>query len=150
LQWVIAIAGFIGFISAVLGLVLSIIFEPTLGPAMAITATFFYLLAVFFSPEKGVEEAKRLVRAHRLWETYLVNKIGLSAEQIHEEAEKYEHLLSDELLDEVDKILGFPNTDPHGSPIPAKLGLPKFPLSRLQQKDQAAIAQSQINERISA
>lgn len=223
LQWVIAIAGLVGFLSAVLGLVLAILFETTPGPAMAITATLFYLLAVFFAPEKGllfrfyhkrklkkriqledclkqayrmqnkgqlslsqlknrlevsnkklnkqlqllqlkgyfskekqrltekgIQQAERLVRAHRLWETYLVDKIGLTAEQIHEEAEKYEHLLTDEILDQVDKTLGFPNIDPHGSPIPAKLGFPKLPLSRLREKDQAVIAQSQMNERISA
>lgn len=223
LQWVIAIAGIVGFLSAVLGLVLAIIFETTPGPAMAITATLFYLLAVFFAPqkgllfriyhkiklrrriqledclkqayrlqnmgqltlvqlknqldvsssrlnkelqtlrlkgffakdklqltEKGIEQAERLVRAHRLWETYLVDKIGLTAEQIHEEAEKYEHLLTDEILEELDRTLGFPNTDPHGSPIPTKLGFPKFPLSRLKQQEEAVIAQNQINERISA
>jgi len=69
---------------------------------------------------KGVNEANRLVRAHRLWETYLVQQMGLTEEQIHEEAEKYEHLLTEELLDEVDQELGFPKIDPHGSPIPNK------------------------------
>lgn len=68
----------------------------------------------------GIKEANRLVRAHRLWETYLVNQMGLSAEQIHEDAEKYEHLLTDEILDELDKKLGYPKLDPHGSPIPTK------------------------------
>lgn len=70
--------------------------------------------------EKGILEATRLVRAHRLWETYLVDKIGLSQEQIHEDAERYEHLLTEEILDEVDRTLGFPEKDPHGSPIPNK------------------------------
>ena len=46
--------------------------------------------------------------------------MGLSAEQIHEDAEKYEHLLTDDMLDEVDAKLGFPKEDPHGSPIPPK------------------------------
>lgn len=55
--------------------------------------------------KKGEEEAKRLVRAHRLWETYLVNKVGLTEDQIHEDAEKYEHLLTAEILDEVDQTL---------------------------------------------
>ncbi len=70
--------------------------------------------------EKGVEQANRMVRAHRLWETYLVNRIGLTAEQIHEDAEKYEHLLTDELLDEMDAALNYPDLDPHGSPIPKR------------------------------
>ncbi len=68
----------------------------------------------------GITEANKLVRAHRLWETYLVNQIGLTSEQIHEDAEKYEHLLTDEMLDEMDQALGYPTTDPHGSPIPVK------------------------------
>lgn len=68
--------------------------------------------------EKGLAEANQLVRAHRLWETYLVQKIGLTEEQIHEDAEKYEHLLTAELLKEVDRSLGYPTQDPHGSPIP--------------------------------
>ncbi|MEL6866001.1 MAG: iron chelate uptake ABC transporter family permease subunit [Bacteroidota bacterium] len=70
--------------------------------------------------EVGRKEAYRLVRAHRLWETFLVDKMGLTEEQIHEDAEKYEHLLTEEILDEVDRSLGFPTTDPHGSPIPGK------------------------------
>lgn len=70
--------------------------------------------------DTGMQRANKLVRAHRLWETYLVQQIGLTEEQIHEDAEKYEHLLTDDILDEVDKELGFPTKDPHGSPIPTK------------------------------
>jgi Mn-dependent DtxR family transcriptional regulator len=69
---------------------------------------------------EGEHMANKLIRAHRLWETYLVTEMGLSAEQIHEDAEKYEHLLTDDMLDEVDAKLGFPKEDPHGSPIPPK------------------------------
>jgi ABC-type Mn2+/Zn2+ transport system permease subunit/Mn-dependent DtxR family transcriptional regulator len=69
---------------------------------------------------EGELKAQQLVRAHRLWETYLVNQVGLSETQIHEDAEKFEHLLTPELLDQVDKELGYPEKDPHGSPIPAK------------------------------
>ncbi len=64
--------------------------------------------------------ALKLIRAHRLWETYLVDKLHLSPDQIHDEAENYEHFLSDDLLDEVDELLGSPESDPHGSPIPPK------------------------------
>lgn len=195
LNRVIPLAALIGLISAVLGLLLAIVFETTPGPAMAVTATSLYLLTVLFSPKKGlvfnyfrkqkeqqkiqledtlkqafklhergklslpnlldrlgftksilqqrirtlvskgfinnndstlqlttegISQANKLVRAHRLWETYLVNKIGLSEEQIHEDAEKYEHLLTEEMLDEVDEALGYPTLDPHGSPIPSK------------------------------
>ncbi|MEM9547514.1 MAG: iron chelate uptake ABC transporter family permease subunit [Bacteroidota bacterium] len=69
---------------------------------------------------KGKLEAEALVRAHRLWETYQVNTMGLGEGEIHEEADRYEHLLTDELLDEVDAKLGYPEMDPHGSPIPKK------------------------------
>jgi Mn-dependent DtxR family transcriptional regulator len=99
---------------------------------------------------RGQELARRLVRAHRLWETYLVDKMGMDAENIHDEAEHFEHLLTDEMLDEVDAELGFPELDPHGSPIPAKIGLPKFPLSRLQSDQSARIAAKQMNEHITA
>lgn len=68
----------------------------------------------------GKASAEKLVRAHRLWETYLVQQMGLTEEQIHDDAEKYEHLLTEEILDNMDKDLGFPTTDPHGSPIPPK------------------------------
>ncbi len=75
----------------------------------------------FFDLTKdGEVQAQRLVRAHRLWETYLVNQVGLNESQIHEDAERFEHFLTNEVLDEVDQELGFPSTDPHGSPIPSK------------------------------
>ena len=190
---VVAISALIGVLSAILGLILAIKFETTPGPAMAVTATGFYLLAVLFSPGRGLvfrkyktadlrrriqfedalkqayrlhergeltlqnlnervgfsesilknqlkklvarglvqrsggelsvtpagqTTAQKLIRAHRLWETYLVNQIGLSPEQIHDDAEKYEHLLTEEIIAEVDRELGFPEVDPHGSPIP--------------------------------
>jgi len=195
LKRVILLSALIGFSSAISGLLIAIYLDTTPGPAMAVTATLVYLLAVFFAPEKGIlwrtlrkqrqrsrvyyedclkkafnlheqqmlnfealaaelewgqhtlrrrlryltgrglfrsdkleltekglTAAERLVRAHRLWETYLADKIGLSADQIHDEAERYEHLLPDHLLDEVDEALGFPTTDPHGEPIPARRG----------------------------
>jgi ABC-type Mn2+/Zn2+ transport system permease subunit/Mn-dependent DtxR family transcriptional regulator len=195
LKRVILLSATIGFSSAIAGLLIAIYLDTTPGPAMAVTATLVYLLAVFFAPEKGIlwralrrqrqrrrvfledclkkafnlherhtltfdalaeelgwgrlelrrrlkfltgrglfradkleltekglEAAQRLVRAHRLWETYLADKIGLSTDQIHDEAERYEHLLPDHLLDEVDEALGFPTLDPHGEPIPARRG----------------------------
>ena len=66
----------------------------------------------------GFTNGYKLVRAHRLWETYLVEKLGLNADQIHEDAEKYEHILTEALVEEVARQLGNPETDPHGSPIP--------------------------------
>ena len=100
--------------------------------------------------EKGKGEAMRLVRAHRLWETYLVNEIGLNAEQIHEDAEKQEHLLTQEMLDEVDAALGFPEEDPHGSPIPVRKGMPSFSLNNLQIDQFAKIAAQQASDAIEA
>jgi len=195
LNRVIVISGVIGILSAVFGLIASILLDTTPGPAMTICATIFYFMAVLFSPTKGllfrfrqntiekhrvvredilrqvikkypdasmgiseianrlgipiskiakyarrmsqsqllaiennevtltkagVAKAERLVRAHRLWETYQVKKMGLESSQIHAEADEIEHFLSEELLDEIDKELGYPTKDPHDSPIPSK------------------------------
>jgi len=98
--------------------------------------------------KKGKSEANRLVRAHRLWETYLVQQMGMTEEQIHEEAEKYEHLLTDEILDEVDVTLGYPTIDPHGSPIPTRKDHPDLPLYNLD-INQKAVIDPQQNESIS-
>ncbi len=98
---------------------------------------------------KGIDEANRLVRAHRLWETYLVDQIGLNEKQIHAEAEKYEHLLTDEILDEVDATLGYPTTDPHGSPIPSKIGSIQS-LWQLAKGERTTVAQQQPNQLIAA
>ncbi|NNE29675.1 MAG: iron chelate uptake ABC transporter family permease subunit [Saprospiraceae bacterium] len=100
--------------------------------------------------EQGTQEAERLVRAHRLWETYLVEKVGLSEEQIHEEAEKYEHLMSEDMISKVDKALGFPSKDPHGSPIPLKAGAPIHPLIDMQIGQSARIDDLQIDKNIQA
>lgn len=223
LHFALMIAALFGFLSALMGLFFAILFETTPGPAMAVTATGFYLLAAFFSPKKGLafrffqkrklqsriqledvlkvafrqqqlgpltegellknlglsktglqaqlqilrskeliekdrlaltetgrEEGRRLVRAHRLWETYLANEMGLTAEQIHDDADKYEHLLTDEILDDVDKVLGYPTTDPHGSPIPARRGLPEFSLLQLQPDEKGTIAAKQPGEYVTA
>lgn len=194
LKKVLVIAGVIGLLSAVSGLFISILFETTPGPAMTLMATFYYLLAVIFSPQKGIlfkhlrnlneksrvqkedivkaifktlpngssipevaqklnlKESKvktlvselakndivsfnhdkknlvlskngnfkatKLVRAHRLWETYQVNQMGLQSDQIHEDAERVEHHISTTVINELEKELGYPENDPHGSPIP--------------------------------
>ncbi len=225
LQNVIIIAGFVGLFSAILGLILAIQLETTPGPAMAVTATLFYIIAVFFSPKrglvfkkwhqfqakrkieledtlkqalklheknnlslntlskrlgfsakkttaylnklhqkslvnftakkliitgKGTEQATKLVRAHRLWETYLVEQVGLSSEQIHEDAERFEHILTDELVDEVEQKLGYPEVDPHGSPIPKKQQKRAFKLSEIGKNQIATIDEKQADEHVSA
>ena len=192
---VLGIAAGVGVLAAVLGLAAAFAFATTPGPAMAVTASGLYGLAVFFAPERGLvfrylrrrtrerrirledvlkegsrleraggltlvalservvlpageikgllrrlerrgllarrplaftpaghAEADRLVRAHRLYETYLVDKLGLTEDQIHDEAERYEHMLTPELLDEMDAELGYPERDPHGSVIPKSEG----------------------------
>jgi Mn-dependent DtxR family transcriptional regulator len=68
--------------------------------------------------EKGFHQAKRIVRAHRLWETFLVNEMGIALDHAHPDAEEIEHLLSERLLDRVDDLLGHPVADPHGQRIP--------------------------------
>ncbi|MBP8725817.1 MAG: hypothetical protein KBH75_07395, partial [Saprospiraceae bacterium] len=73
---------------------------------------------LFHLTSLGHTRALQLVRAHRLWETFLVEELGLSADQIHEDAERIEHYLSEEDLYKLDEQLGFPEKDPHGSPIP--------------------------------
>ncbi len=95
---------------------------------------------------KGFEKAEELVRAHRLWESYQVNKMGLTEGQIHDEADRLEHWLSEEILDEVDGVLGFPANDPHGSPIPQKKHKPLNPLLKLRPSQSASISKTQIND----
>jgi ABC-type Mn2+/Zn2+ transport system permease subunit/Mn-dependent DtxR family transcriptional regulator len=194
LRTVLFIAGSLGMLSAIVGMIVSIILDTPPGPAMALVATALYVLTVIFAPRrgmvakayyrrqrrrlteredilkrvfrqnqklgvanpvlireqldlsgrafnsqlnilrnKGLMEKKalrltdggkllalRLVRAHRLWETYLNQEAGLTPDQIHMEAERLEHLLTDEMLDRVDAELGYPGEDPHGSVIPKK------------------------------
>ena len=62
--------------------------------------------------------ALEVVRHHRLLERYLVDRLGLSLDEVHAEAELLEHALSEELEARIDEALGFPTHDPHGDPIP--------------------------------
>ncbi len=70
--------------------------------------------------EDGNKYAKRLVRTHRLWETYITRENVMDISDIHPEAEKVEHLLTEDIVDELEAELGFPEKDPHGSEIPRK------------------------------
>lgn len=72
--------------------------------------------------ETGLREAKMIVRKHRLWEVFLVEKLGFSWDEVHEIAEELEHIKSEKLTNKLDAFLGFPNTDPHGDPIPDQKG----------------------------
>ncbi len=66
----------------------------------------------------GFKLAAKTVRKHRLWETFLVEKLNFTWDEVHDVAEQLEHIQSDKLLDEIDKLLGHPKFDPHGDPIP--------------------------------
>ena len=67
---------------------------------------------------RGLEEALRLVRRHRLIETFLMEHLGYSWQDVHEEAEKLEHAVSDEFTGRLAEFLGHPSRDPHGDLIP--------------------------------
>jgi DtxR family Mn-dependent transcriptional regulator len=72
--------------------------------------------------EKGNNLATSIIRKHRLWETFLVNKLDFNWGEVHDVAEQLEHIKSAELVDKLDSFLGFPKFDPHGEPIPTKDG----------------------------
>ena len=71
---------------------------------------------------EGERWALHVVRAHRLWERYLADEARMPLEQIHSEAQRHEHKLSDAQLNELDAALGHPTRDPHGDPIPTREG----------------------------
>ncbi len=71
---------------------------------------------------QGRIKASQIVRKHRLWEVFLVDKLAFGWEEVHEIAEQLEHIKSTELVERLDEFLGCPTTDPHGDPIPDKKG----------------------------
>ena len=70
----------------------------------------------------GLQIAIKVLRKHRLWETFLVKNLKFTWDKIHDIAEQLEHIQSDELVDRMDEYLGYPKFDPHGDPIPDKHG----------------------------
>lgn len=72
--------------------------------------------------EQGRETAVSVIRKHRLWEVFLVDKLGFAWDEVHEVAEQLEHIKSDKLIKELDRFLDFPKRDPHGDPIPDSKG----------------------------
>jgi DtxR family Mn-dependent transcriptional regulator len=72
--------------------------------------------------ETGRLTAMSVIRKHRLWETFLVNKLNFSWHEVHEIAEQLEHIKSEKLIDKLDDFLDNPTHDPHGDPIPDKNG----------------------------
>ncbi len=77
--------------------------------------------------DKGRDTALNIIRKHRLWEFFLVNKLNFKWDEVHDIAEDLEHINSKKLIDNLDEFLGFPKFDPHGDPIPDKNGLLKEP-----------------------
>lgn len=82
-----------------------------------------------YTPYKGVsltdngkKIALSILRKHRLWEVFLVNKLNFSWDNVHEVAEQLEHIQSQELISRLDEFLDFPKFDPHGDPIPSADG----------------------------
>jgi DtxR family Mn-dependent transcriptional regulator len=71
---------------------------------------------------EGRRVALNVLRKHRLVETFLVNVLKMDWSKVHDEAEQLEHAISDEVLDRLDALLGHPQADPHGDPIPSRQG----------------------------
>jgi DtxR family transcriptional regulator, Mn-dependent transcriptional regulator len=83
--------------------------------------------------DAGERVALEVIRHHRLLELYLAQTLGLDVDAVHDEADRLEHVISEELEERIDRALGFPTHDPHGDPIPdAELNWPpaKRPLPR--------------------
>lgn len=70
----------------------------------------------------GEQLALRVLRRHRLVELFLVKVLGLDWSEVHDEAEELEHVISDKVLERIDELLGHPQVDPHGDPIPTSKG----------------------------
>ena len=71
---------------------------------------------------EGAARALQIIRKHRLWEVFLVEKLSFSWDEVHEVAEQLEHIKSEKLIDKIDELLEHPKFDPHGDPIPGKDG----------------------------
>lgn len=89
--------------------------------------------------DEGRAIAVRLIRKHRLWETFLYNYLNFSWDEVHEVAEQLEHIKSYKLIDELDRFMDFPEKDPHGELIPNAKGeykvISKITLSSLVEGD---------------
>ncbi|PZD77454.1 metal-dependent transcriptional regulator [Mesonia sp. K7] len=72
--------------------------------------------------DSGRKHAIKIIRKHRLWECFLVDKLNFNWDEVHEVAEQLEHIKSEKLILELDKFLEYPKTDPHGDPIPDQDG----------------------------
>lgn len=92
--------------------------------------------------ESGRKIAINIIRKHRLWEVFLVEKLNFTWDEVHDLAEQLEHIKSQKLIDELDAFLGHPTHDPHGDPIPDKNG-------EMTILEKVLLSQAQINMRYS-
>lgn len=88
---------------------------------------------------QGERVALQIIRKHRLWETFLVEKLRFNWDEVHEVAEELEHISSTLLTNRLDEFLGFPKFDPHGDPIPSETG-------EMKQKKQRLLAEMGVND----
>jgi DtxR family Mn-dependent transcriptional regulator len=88
---------------------------------------------------EGKKAAIQVIRKHRLWEYFLVKKLQFGWDEVHEIAEELEHISSKKLVDRLDSFLGFPDTDPHGDPIPDSQG-------RFLQRRQISLSELPLNK----
>lgn len=99
---------------------------------------------------EGGRLATKLVRKHRLWECFLVEKLGYGWEEVHELAEQLEHIQSDDLVDRLEEFLDYPRFDPHGDPIPDRTGRftlrTQQPLSSMSIDDRAEVVGVAIHD----
>lgn len=89
---------------------------------------------------QGRNAALMVVRKHRLWETFLVEKLNFTWDEVHDVAEQLEHIQSPLLIEKLDEYLGFPTADPHGHPIPDKNG-------KIQAVRQVPLAESPMKKK---
>ena len=80
---------------------------------------------------EGKKRAAEVLRKHRLWETFLYEKLEFTWDEVHEVAEQLEHIQSSKLVDKLDKLLGYPAFDPHGDPIPNAKGEIKIAFKKI-------------------
>ena len=91
--------------------------------------------------DAGRAAALEVIRHHRLLETYLATRLGMSWDEVHREAEVLEHHVSEALADRIAEALGHPERDPHGHPIPTSAGqVPSMPARRLSELEDGAEA----------
>ena len=93
--------------------------------------------------DSGKKTAALIIRKHRLWEVFLVEKLNFNWDEVHDVAEQLEHIRSPKLINEIDALLGFPTVDPHGDPIPDKEGnitvRKKVKLSSLKEEETSVL-----------